>query len=342
MTGTIIITGANGSLALAFISHLIATYPSYTILATVRNASPTDPNTAQLSSVISSHPKSSIEALDLSLLSNVRTFSENTAKRVATGEIPPIKAIICNAFTMAVTEQIYTADGFERTFQVNHLSHFVMVLKLIGSMAGDGRIVMLGSNTHYTDRSHPLFNQRPGIPEDVELLVKPKPDKKGKEYDGGFHRYGNSKLANIMFMHDLNDKLEKVNPNLHTHALELIQMSQNPKLSGITAIAMDPGGMVDSRAHRIQKPSMRLAFGLVFILLPIIQHFTDTMRPAAQSGRELVELSVGERFKSEKGYFMGARREEEDVICKDLHKRKILWDACWKWAGMSGEETVVA
>ncbi|KAG4276124.1 hypothetical protein FPRO04_07848 [Fusarium proliferatum] len=324
MTGTIIVTGANGSLALAYVAHLIKTQPSYTILATVRNASPSDPNTAQLSSILSSHPKSSIEALELSLLSNVRAFSENTAKRVASGEIPPIKAIICNAFTMSVTEQVYTPDGFERTFQVNHLSYFVLVLKLIGSMASDGRIVMLGSDTHYTTRSHPLFKQRPGIPEDTELLVKPKPDKKGKGYDGGFHRYGNSKLANIMFMHDLNVRLEK-----------------NPKLSGITVIAMDPGGMVDSRAHRIQTPFMRLAFSLVLISLPVLRHFTDTMRPAAQSGRELVELSVGERFKGTKGYFMGARREEEDIACKDVHRRELLWNACWKWAGMREEETVL-
>ncbi|KAF5980360.1 dehydrogenase/reductase [Fusarium bulbicola] len=324
MTGTIIVTGANGSLALAYISHLIKTHPSYTILATVRNASPSDPSTAQLSSILSSHPKSSIEALDLSLLSNVRSFSENTASRVASGEIPPIKAIICNAFTMSVTEQVYTPDGFERTFQVNHLSHFVLVLKLIGSMASDGKIVMLGSDTHYTTRTHPLFKQRPGIPEDTEFLVKPLPDKKGKEYDGGFHRYGNSKLANIMFMHDLNAKLAK-----------------NPKLSGITAIAMDPGGMVDSRAHKIQTPFMRFAFSLVLILLPILRYFTDTMRPAAQSGRELVELSVGEKYKGTKGYFMGARREEEDVACKDTHKRELLWNACWKWAGMKEEETVL-
>ncbi|KLP06646.1 dehydrogenase/reductase [Fusarium fujikuroi] len=324
MTGTIVITGANGSLALAYVAHLIKTQPSYTILATVRNTSPSDPNTAQLSSILSSHPKSSIEALDLSLLSNVRAFSENTAKRVASGEIPPIKAIICNAFTMSVTEQVYTPDGFERTFHVNHLSHFVLVLKLIGSMASDGRIVMLGSDTHYTTRSHPLFKQRPGIPEDTELLVKPKLDKKGKEYDGGFHRYGNTKLANIMFMQDLNARLEK-----------------NPTLSGITAIAMDPGGMVDSRAHRIQTPFMRFAFSLVLISLPILRHFTDIMRPAAQSGRELVELSVGEKFKGTKGYFMGARREEEDIACKDVHKRELLWNACWEWAGMREEETVL-
>ncbi|KAF4947381.1 hypothetical protein FGADI_10452 [Fusarium gaditjirri] len=339
MTGTIIITGANGSLAFAYISHLLKTHPSYTILATVRDVSPSDPNTSQLASLLSSHPTSTIEALDLSLLSNVRRFSEKTAEKIAAGEIPPLKAIICNAFTMSLSEQVYTADGFERTFQVNHLSHFVLVLKLIGSMASDGRIVMLGSNTHYTTRSHPLFKQRPGIPEDTELLVKPRPDKKGKEHDGGFHRYGNSKLANIMFMHDLNAKLEKV--SLYPR-LDIIKLTyQNPKLSGITAIAMDPGGMVDSRAHKIQTPFMRFAFSLVLISLPVLRYFTDTMRLAGQSGRELVELSVGERFKGTKGYFMGARREEEDIACMDVHKRELLWNACWKWAGMKEEETVL-
>lgn len=212
-TGTVIITGANGSCAQAFVSHILAHYPNLTLLATVRNASLDDTNTAHLNHIISTSPNpsnASIESLDLSSLSKVRDFAESTAKRVKHGEIPPIKAIVCNAFTMSLKEQVYTSDGYEQTFQVNHLSHFLLVLKLLGSMAQDGKIVMLGSNTHYTDRPHPLFNIRTGIPEDVELLMKPKPDVPGKEYHYGFHRYGVSKLANIMFMHDLNAKLEKV------------------------------------------------------------------------------------------------------------------------------------
>jgi NAD(P)-dependent dehydrogenase (short-subunit alcohol dehydrogenase family) len=212
-TGTVIITGANGSCASAFVYHILSHYPSLTLLATVRNASSSDPNTTHLNNLISTSPNSSqasIEALDLSSLTNVRTFAEKTAQRVESGEIPPIKAIVCNAFTMSLKEQIYTEDGFERTFQVNHLSHYLLVLKLLGSMSQYGRVVMLGSNTHYTDRPHPLFNLRVGIPEDVEMLVKPKKDVIGKEYHHGFHRYGVSKLANIMFMHDLNAKLAKV------------------------------------------------------------------------------------------------------------------------------------
>ncbi|CAF3453454.1 unnamed protein product [Fusarium graminearum] len=304
-TGTIIITGANGSCALSFVSHLITDYPNLTLLATVRNASPSDPNTARLAEIISTSSRASIESLDLSSLSKVRTFADKTAQRVEKGEIPPIKAIVCNAFTMSLKEQVYTEDGFERTFQVNHLSHYLLVLKLVSSMSQDGRIVMLGSNTHYTDRPHPLFSMRVGIPEDIETLVKPKKDTVGKDYDHGFHRYG------------------------------------NPKLSGITATAMDPGGVVDSRAHKIQKPIIRFAFSLIVLLLPITKYFTDELRSSAQSGRELVELAVGDKYQGEKGYFMGARREKEDAICMDAEKRDVLWKACWEWAGIKKKETAL-
>ncbi|RGP79035.1 hypothetical protein FLONG3_2941 [Fusarium longipes] len=345
-SGTVIITGANGSCATAFVSHLLSRYPTLTLLATVRNTSTSDPNTAHLSKIISTSPnpsKASIEALDLCSLSKVRTFAEKTAQRVKSGELPPIKAIVCNAFTMSLKEQVFTEDGFEQTFQVNHLSHYLLVLMLLGSMSQDGRIVMLGSNTHYTDRQHPLFNLRVDFPEDIEMLVKPKQDVAGKEYDYGFYRYGLSKLANIMFMHDLNAKLAKVHSvPVHPDICQvLIIEAQNPKLSGITAIAMDPGGMVDSRAHKIQTPLIRFAFGLIVLLLPILKHFTYELRSSAQSGKELVELAVGDRYQGEKGYYMGLRREKEDTICLDAAKRDVVWKACWNWAGLNSGETIL-
>ncbi|RFN52453.1 hypothetical protein FIE12Z_3214 [Fusarium flagelliforme] len=271
-TGTVLITGANGSCAIPFISHIKTHYPDLTIIATVRNASPDDPNTAHLSSII---PPSSIEPLDLSSVAAVNAFTARLSRRIETGELPPLKAMVCNAFTMSLKGQIFTSDGFEQTFQVNHLAHYLLVLKLLGSMASDGRIVMLGSNAHYTDRKHPLFD----LP--------------------------------------------------------------NPKLSGITAIAMDPGGMVDSRAHKIQTPLIRFVFGLVLVLLPILKHFTYELRTAAQSGQELAQLAVGDEYTGTKGYFMGLRREKEDPICEDAKVRDVLWKACWKWAGLKEEDTVL-
>lgn len=213
-TGTVLITGANGSCAIPFISHIKNHYPNLDIIATVRNASSDDPNTAYLSSII---PPSSIEALDLSSLAAVNTFTAGLSRRIAEGDLPHLKAVVCNAFTMSLKDQIFTSDGLEQTFQVNHLAHYLLVLKLLGSMASDGRIVMLGSNAHYTGRKHPLFDIPVSIPDDIGKLVKPERDTPGNEYSHGFQRYGVSKLANIIFMHDLNARLAKVLPHISLH-----------------------------------------------------------------------------------------------------------------------------
>jgi NAD(P)-dependent dehydrogenase (short-subunit alcohol dehydrogenase family) len=212
MTGTILITGANGSLALGFIQSLILSHPSYTLIATVRNTSPSsDPNTARLINLITKHPKTRVllEHLDLGSLSSVRSFAETITAKIAKRELPPISAIICNAFTWSLTGQRSTSDGYEATFQVSHLSHWLLVLKLLGSMDKTaGRVVMIGSNAHYPERANPLSKLRAKFPEDdMEELVRPGEDGVGEVHDRGFQRYGTSKLANVVFVEDLNARL---------------------------------------------------------------------------------------------------------------------------------------
>jgi hypothetical protein len=84
----------------------------------------------------------------------------------------------------------------------------LLVLKLLGSMdAASGRIVMLGSEAHDPDKESPLSKLRAGFPVDMEQLVHPPPDEPGRLHDRGFQRYGNAKLANAVFMQDLNARL---------------------------------------------------------------------------------------------------------------------------------------
>ncbi|RSL62800.1 hypothetical protein CEP51_013402 [Fusarium floridanum] len=311
MSGTVIITGANGSVALGLVDHILSSYPTYTLLATVRN--PSDVNSTKLSNIITSKPnaKAHVEALDLSSLADVRAFAEKTAERVKSGKLPRIKAIVCNAFTWSLSETKYTQDGIEASFQVGHLSHYLLILKLLGSMVSDGRIMLLGSNTHYPDRPHPLTKLIAKIPEDVEEIVKPLPDEPGQEHDRGFQRYGIAKLAN------------------------------DPNLSGITVSAMDPGNIVDSRAHAAQKPMIRLVLGTITHLLPLTKYITSSIRRSADAGKDLAELSVGKEFQGTTGYFLGVRREEEAPMTKDEGKQRVMWEACWRWAGLKEGETVL-
>lgn len=215
--GTVIITGANGSLALAYVQQFLHDFPSYFAIFAVRNDSDEDPNTAKLRKIASKFKdaKFSVEAVDLSSIENVKAFSENIANRVSTGEIPRISSIVCNAFNWSLTGQKMSGDGIDLAFQVSHLSHFILVLKLLRSMnKSTSRIVMLGSAAHDGNNKSSMNPLGAQLPSNLEQLVHPTADKPGEEQARGFQRYANSKLANIMFMHALNRKLQQASASL--------------------------------------------------------------------------------------------------------------------------------
>ncbi len=56
MSGTIVITGANGSLAIPAVKYLLANYPGYGVVLTVRNASDADAHTKNLRKTLAQFP----------------------------------------------------------------------------------------------------------------------------------------------------------------------------------------------------------------------------------------------------------------------------------------------
>lgn len=218
MEGTVIITGASGSVATEAVQQLLISHPHLTVIGTVRNAtkSSKDPQFLRLESIMQNHPKHKLvlENVDLNSLQDVRSFADRISGQVASGELPPISAIICNAFTWSLEHgQQFSSDHYESTFQVNHLAHYLLVLKLLPSMnRQSGRIIMLGSEVHDPQHQNPLSRLGASLPtdENLEELIKPGPDSPGTEHDMGWRRYANSKLANVMFMHSLNERLQKV------------------------------------------------------------------------------------------------------------------------------------
>ncbi|KAJ5759126.1 hypothetical protein N7520_006282 [Penicillium odoratum] len=329
MDGTVLITGANGSLALGFAQAFLSLYPNHTLMATVRNtSSEKDPNTARLFDLVSKYPDANvhIEALDLSSLSNVRSFAEKLSTRIHAGEIPRLAALICNAASISLGGgQRFTPNGYESTFQISHLSHYPLVLKLLRSMdVNSGRIVILGSITHYVDKPNPLYSLNTCVPDDIEELVKPGPDPPSLLYDRGFQRYGIAKLANVTFANDLNRRLKK-----------------DSNLSNVTALSMDPGGLPSSRGQAEQKKSVRLIFAIINFLMPVLKHLTTNFRATEDSGLDLVAVSVGPEVHGKSGYFDGQKQESPTVASEDVEFQKRLWDACWRWAGLSDGETTL-
>ncbi|KAJ5961370.1 Short-chain dehydrogenase/reductase SDR [Penicillium vulpinum] len=331
MVGTVIITGATGSLALEAVQQLLSLHPSSTIVGTVRNATkfPKSPYLLRLEKIKHQHPSSKllIKSVDLNSTLEVRAFSSEIAGLIESNELPPISAIICNAFTWSLDGQQFSKDMLESTFQVNHLSHFLLVLLLLPSMDPEtGRVVMLSSEVHDPEHSNALAKLGAELPPsgNLDVLIHPGADEAGTEHDMGWQRYANSKLANVMFMQSLNQRLQ-----------------QNPKFRKVTVTAMDPGGLVNSRAHIVQRPITRILFGLLSLLLPVIKLFTYKLRSNSESARDVLALALDPEYESVRGHFNGRMPEPPARISKDEAKCEALWEACWNWVDMEEGETCV-
>lgn len=213
MAGTILITGANGSLALSAVRLFLSEHPDFNLVLTVRNTSNDDPNTNRLRELISEYKdaKAEVRQLDLASFSSVNDFVTELVSDITEGSLPPLSSIVCNAYYWNLVGPIeLTPDGYEKTFQVNHLAHAALVLRLLRYFGPDGgRIVLFSSDTHWPGKS-PLEKYPPGIPNDVKELANPPVDTPTDHTGHGFQRYANSKLVISMWMYALNRRLQKV------------------------------------------------------------------------------------------------------------------------------------
>ena len=213
MASTVLITGANGSLSLNLVRRLLEDEPDLILLLTVRNDSSADANTEKLRQLVSQHDKARalIHQLDLASLSAVNSFAETIAKDISTKQLPPLLSIVCNAYYWNLTRPMERSqDGFEKTFQINHISHAALVLRLLNSFSPSaGRIVLFSSDAHYPKKNS-LEKYPPSIPENAELLAKPSVDDPIDNFGRGFQRYANSKLAITTWSYALNRYLEEV------------------------------------------------------------------------------------------------------------------------------------
>lgn len=123
--------------------------------------------------------------LDLADLTQVRRSAEE-----ALDSYPQIDLLFANAGVMA-TPQRHTVDGFELQIGTNHLGHFAfcgLVLHALLATPHGARVVVTSSFGHRMARELDLRSLRPGA--DPRLYRR-------------WRSYGESKLANLLFMLEL-------------------------------------------------------------------------------------------------------------------------------------------
>lgn len=180
---TIVVTGATSGLGAAT-TIALATRHAHVVLA-ARDA---ERAAAVMDRIRARHRRASLEhlPLDLADLSSVRVAARTLLDRHAS-----VDRIVANAGIMAVPLR-RTVDGFELHLGVNHLGHFAFVGQVLPALlaATDGRVVTISSAMH----------RMAGL--DLDDL-----DWERSRYNSWL-AYGRSKLANLLFMAELQRRLE--------------------------------------------------------------------------------------------------------------------------------------
>jgi NAD(P)-dependent dehydrogenase (short-subunit alcohol dehydrogenase family) len=179
--------------------------------------------------------------------------------------------------------------------------------------------------------------------DDLEDLAKPKTyeDKRGR----GFQRYASAKLAVTTWMYALNRHLEKVIVPLQVpFVCSLLTKQQDAHVQNVTAVAVNPGNMVDSRALRTNTPmSLQLMQTLVFKpLLPILRLVVDpTLRTAAPAGVDVVELALNPEYAGKRGFYTLLEEDTSSPDSRDEGKQSRLWAQTLVWAGITRQNTAL-
>jgi len=180
---TFVVTGANTGLGRASVEALAAKGAGRIVLA-ARSRDKTQP---VIDAVGADHPDTELSylALDLANLASVARAADELL-----GRDEPVDVLMDNAGVAGLRG--LTEDGFELTFGVNHLGHFLFTEKLLPLVerAPQGRVVVVSSRGHY--RAGPI---------DWDALRRPT-----ASYTA-LPEYSISKLCNVLYAKELARRL---------------------------------------------------------------------------------------------------------------------------------------
>ncbi|KAI2465628.1 NAD(P)-binding protein [Annulohypoxylon bovei var. microspora] len=350
--GSILVTGANGGLGSATIGQILhrpSIAQDYYGLYTVRKVETADDAKKYLQGAAKAKHQYELVPLDLSSLDSVRKTAADINERVASGKLPPIRALILSAAYQEHFSHNFTKDGFDMTFQATYLSHFLLALLLLQSLDKEkGRIVILGSWTH--DTSDPKNKSPPYgetyVPEEFrQIFMDPKGDTepiakgtwgvaKGLTEDhlAGMRRYGAAKLCQIMMMRELARRLPK-----------------DPALSKIATLSMDPGGMTTSISRRSTWLLRNILLPIVGALVaPLLTWLSPNgkLRTPWKSAGDVLHAA----FDTDGGlgeypngiYLNGSEIADIGPEAKDETKSRRIWKDSLVYANVKEGETVLA
>lgn len=311
---TFIITGGNSGLGFTCAKNIAKADNRNHVILACRNRSKAE---EAVESLISQTGNTNITymLLDLASLESIRNFATTFSE----ANYPPLYALICNAGLIMVDKLHYTKDGFELSFGVNHLGHFLLTNLLLNELSDSGRIVFVSSGTHDPENKTIVS---PPVYENAKLLAYPT-EKNSKEsaLTGGQRRYSTSKLCNIYCVYELAEKIDQ-----HTNKT-------------ITVNAFDPGEMPGTGFSRSFPAPLRVITKYLNYISALFKSNTNTPN---QSGQALAELVLNPEYSNTTGkYFEGRKEKKSSKLSYDVKNRRDLWTTSVELTKLKQEETVI-
>ena len=226
--------------------------------------------------------------------------------------MPPLAGLVCNAGLQSVAAPTSTIDGFETTFAVNHLGHYLLARLLVADLAENGAIVFVASGVHdpaqKTGMPKPRYESAEAVAHDLEP---------GGE--AGRRRYVNSKLCNVFTAYEFARRLAA---------------ASDARLRTLRVNAFDPGLMPGTGLARTYSAPMRFVWSYV---LPALALFVANVNRTSTSGRRLAALASGEMGGFTGEYVSMGKVFPSSILSHDEAKARELWMSSAAMTGLSAE-----
>jgi NAD(P)-dependent dehydrogenase (short-subunit alcohol dehydrogenase family) len=299
---TFVITGGNSGLGYQCAKNIALENDNNHVVIASRNVEKSKQATTALAEE-TGNPHLHVLPLNLASLTSVREFCKTFVEM----DLPPLYGLVCNAITGGSAIK-YTADGFEQTFGVGHLGHFLLANILSTSMCDNGRIVFVSSDQHNPSK---ILGQLRYT--DALDLAYPK---------AGNHamRYSVTKLCNLYCTYEMAERIK----------------SETDKQ--ITVNAFNPGFMADTGLSGSAK-----GFGgkLAKNVAPLLARLLGTYSDAKKSGRLLASLMTGVQWEGITGKYFDRDREcPSSELSRNKANAENLWKRSIELVGLQQNETI--
>lgn len=305
---TVLITGANAGIGFAA-AKFLAALPDWHVLLACRNEQKAN---AAIATIKNAHPAARLGfvPLDLFSLTSVRRVPD----ALAAMRIPALSGLILNAggFNKNAKGLEFTEDGFERTFQLNSLGHFLLANLLVKHMAESARIIFVSTDLHdpAATKMGKLMPPKYGPVEDLArgtgTAAKLKP----------MARYGTAKMLALMTAYELDRRLRQVG-----------------KL--ITVNSWSPGVVPTTQAARGVNPILKM----IIMSRRFVNFMGSHLSTEEEAARALGELLIDTKYSGVSGrYFDGFREILSSVESRDESKCRTAWEQSAKLAGLTEQE----